>query len=245
MNREEFMRQLDLLLKDISDEEKQEALEFYNNYFEDAGEENEARIIQELGSPGKVAAIIKADLQSGSDDFVEYTEQGYRDSRMQEDRVPQVYGSEDRREKRKRERDRSERGYQAPPKKNNTGNMILIIAVIVLSCWLWGPLLLGIGGTLFGLLVALAAVVLCMGIGGLAGIICGVVFAVSGVIKCFGNPGLGLLEIAAGFGCLVVGILMILLFLWVAIKLFPWIIRKIAGLCQKLLNRSRKRGVEA
>ena len=60
MNREEFMRQLERLLQDISESERREALEYYNSYFDDAGEENESRVIQELGSPGKVAAIIKA-----------------------------------------------------------------------------------------------------------------------------------------------------------------------------------------
>ena len=62
MSREEFMRQLEALLTDISEEEKREALSYYRSYFEDAGEENEERILKELESPLKVAATIKADL---------------------------------------------------------------------------------------------------------------------------------------------------------------------------------------
>ena len=62
MSREEFMRQLEALLTDISEEEKREALSYYRSYFEDAGEENEERILKELESPQKVAATIKADL---------------------------------------------------------------------------------------------------------------------------------------------------------------------------------------
>ena len=38
MNRIEFMKQLEKLLGDISESERQEALDFYNNYFDDAGE---------------------------------------------------------------------------------------------------------------------------------------------------------------------------------------------------------------
>ena len=62
MSREEFMRQLEKLLMDVSEEEKREALSYYRSYFEDAGEENEERILKELESPEKVAATIKADL---------------------------------------------------------------------------------------------------------------------------------------------------------------------------------------
>ena len=63
MNRVQFMEQLKKLLSDISEEERQEALEYYESYFDDAGEDQEAEVIRELGSPGKVAAIIKEDLR--------------------------------------------------------------------------------------------------------------------------------------------------------------------------------------
>lgn len=62
MNREEFMRRLGQLLSDISEEERQDALDFYRSYFEDAGEGNEASILRELGSPEKVAEDIKRNL---------------------------------------------------------------------------------------------------------------------------------------------------------------------------------------
>lgn len=66
MNRVQFMGELKNLLSDISETERREALEYYESYFDDAGVENEASVIRELGSPGKVAAIIKADLNSGT-----------------------------------------------------------------------------------------------------------------------------------------------------------------------------------
>ena len=56
MNRAQFMEQLKKLLSDISEEERQEALDYYESYFDDAGEDQEANVIRELGSPGKVAA---------------------------------------------------------------------------------------------------------------------------------------------------------------------------------------------
>ena len=69
MNRMQFMRELSRLLSDISEAEREEALEYYENYFEDAGAEREAEVIRELGSPGKVAAIIKADLNADAGNY--------------------------------------------------------------------------------------------------------------------------------------------------------------------------------
>lgn len=90
MNREEFMRQLEQMLGGISESERSEALSFYQDYFDDAGPENEGAVIRELGSPGKVAAIIKADLNSSSRDYGQFTEHGFVDDRIKEgENMPQ------------------------------------------------------------------------------------------------------------------------------------------------------------
>lgn len=61
MNRKEFMEQLENHLSRVTEQERTDALRFYEEYFDEAGPENEARVIEELGSPAKVAAQIKAD----------------------------------------------------------------------------------------------------------------------------------------------------------------------------------------
>ena len=53
MNRTEFMRQLESLLQNISATEREEALQYYNEYFNDAGPENEQNVIEALGNPAK------------------------------------------------------------------------------------------------------------------------------------------------------------------------------------------------
>ena len=55
MNREQFIAQLARLLQDLPPAERQEAIRYYQEYFDDAGEENEDAVIQELGSPGKAS----------------------------------------------------------------------------------------------------------------------------------------------------------------------------------------------
>lgn len=97
MDRAQFMQELEKLLADISETERQDALDFYNSYFDDAGAENEASVLRELGSPKKVAAIIKADLKgsAGGCEYGEYTEHGYEDARTKErGQMPERYGEE-------------------------------------------------------------------------------------------------------------------------------------------------------
>ena len=45
MDRARFMQELEKLLADISETERQDALDFYNSYFDDAGAENEQQVI--------------------------------------------------------------------------------------------------------------------------------------------------------------------------------------------------------
>lgn len=62
MNRVEYMTRLASMLQDIPVEERQEAMKYYNDYFDEAGEENEEKVAAELDSPEKVAAAIKAEI---------------------------------------------------------------------------------------------------------------------------------------------------------------------------------------
>lgn len=61
MNRVEFLTELERLLADMPDDERQAAVQYYADYFADAGQEKEADVIRELGSPEKVAESIRAD----------------------------------------------------------------------------------------------------------------------------------------------------------------------------------------
>ncbi|QNM05211.1 DUF1700 domain-containing protein [Qiania dongpingensis] len=82
MNRAEYMKELAYLLQDVPDEEKEEALQYYEDYFDDAGVENEAQVISELGRPEKIAAIIREGARNGYENQdAEYTEAGYRNER--------------------------------------------------------------------------------------------------------------------------------------------------------------------
>ena len=51
MNRTEFMERLERLLWNISDSEREEALQYYNDYFDDAGEEMRQRSSKNWEAP--------------------------------------------------------------------------------------------------------------------------------------------------------------------------------------------------
>ena len=131
MDRAQFMKQLERLLSDISEAEKQEALAYYNSYFDEAGPENEASVIRELGSPGKVAAIIKADLDESNEEYAQYTENGYED--LRENKASYMPEIRQRDGKHAGKTDRIHRGYRPKEKGSNSRFILILIALVFLS----------------------------------------------------------------------------------------------------------------
>ena len=77
MDRAEFMSRLTASLSDVLPMEREEAIQYYNDYFDDAGEENEQGVLAALGSPEELAKSIKAGLLDGGSTG-EFTESGFR-----------------------------------------------------------------------------------------------------------------------------------------------------------------------
>lgn len=70
------MGRLTELLSDVSPMERDEAIQYYNDYFDDAGAENESGVIASLGTPEELARTIKAGLSDGGNGG-EFTESGF------------------------------------------------------------------------------------------------------------------------------------------------------------------------
>lgn len=230
MERAQFMEQLKRLLSDISESERAEALDYYESYFDDAGPENEEQVIRELGSPGKVAAIIKADLRESNDHYAEYTEHGYEDSREAQDtQMPEK---------------RTQRGYHAG-KKKNSGMIILILILLVFAF----PFIKGAVGGVAGLVLAIAMIpfliVFGLGAAALALIIGAIACVASGIALCVTSIPLGILTIGVGLLLMALGLVFLTLLIGVAGKILPKLLRKFTDFCQNLLHRERKGGERA
>lgn len=61
MNRSEFMRQLTSGINTLPEEEFNNAINYYNEYFDEAGKKKEKKVIEELGNPSHIAEQIMAD----------------------------------------------------------------------------------------------------------------------------------------------------------------------------------------
>ena len=89
MRAEEFLKELDYLLQDIPEEEKRDAISYYEDYLQEAGEKQE-EAIREFGSPERVAAMIRADLAGSLEEGGSFTDSGYRDDRFRDPRYQVV-----------------------------------------------------------------------------------------------------------------------------------------------------------
>ena len=228
MTRTEFMKQLQDLLSDISENEREEALQYYNDYFDDAGPEEEARILTELGSPEQVARKIKAGL---SDDASEFSEQGYRDTRFDgNEAAPAASASTDP-------------GSAEKNGLKKERNLWKLLALVLL-CIVLGPFVIPVGfgvlAVLFCLLLAVILTVAGVLVSGIVIFIAGIFVIGVGLIQLVTAPVLGIAT--AGVGCLLtaLGILLSLALLWIALKVIPvWV----KGLVSLVKLPFRKAGV--
>ena len=212
MNRQEFMRRLEQLLEGIPEEEKREAIAYYTSYFEDAGEENEEKIIRELESPEKVAATIRADFPgcNNSETASSGNQQNYNGA--SQSMGQQNYNGTIQRE-------------------DNTTRNILLIILLVITSPIWGGILVAIGGTLAGIIGGLFGIAVGCVIGGIA------VAGVAITILVTGTISLGLISMAAGLLMLAIGLCAAGLLVLVCGKFLPWLAKGIANLWQSLFKK--------
>ncbi len=235
MDREGFLAGLARLLEDIPENERREALEYYENYFDDAGPENEARVIQELGgTPEQAAASIRVGYNAGkasaSKDYGEYTEYGYRDTRIpRSEQMPRPVSL-----RKKKERDSADRTDHSKITK-----IVLIVLILIATSGIWLGIFSGLIGMIFGLLGGILGLIFGIAAAVLALLAGGVALSVSGIVRCLTDPALGLLMSGLGMLSLALGILSLILCVWLASKALPWasrwsydILRKFCDWCR-------------
>ena len=82
MNREQFIERLAFLLSGIPEEERDGVLDYYNDYFDEAGMDDEEDVARRLGTPETVASVILASMKEGHEENGEFTENGFEDQRF-------------------------------------------------------------------------------------------------------------------------------------------------------------------
>jgi uncharacterized membrane protein len=211
MNKEIFLERLAELLRDIPEEEREEALEFYRNYFEEAGEEREADVLRELGSPERAAGQIKDGLAGKEPE--EYGDAGWKNWNGSMNTYPGKKGSK------------------------KTGKILLLICLIILALPVGIPVFLLIsmlGVAVLGLVLSAGVTVFALTF---AGLLTGGICMAAGVMNLGSAPSGGILLCGIGFLSLAVGILLLMLSVWVVGKIFPWIFEKIRGLWNRVFRK--------
>lgn len=252
MNRTEFMSELEYLLQDIPEEEKAEALAYYRDYLEDAGDENEEQVIREFGSPERVAAIIRSDLSGSLEDGGEFTEAGYQDERfrdpnyqmVQHRHLPDVSGTEEGGSGNRENRNQSGKNKKHNPSNDSFVMRLLKVGLLLVVIALLSPVLLGLGGGVLGiaagLLALIVSAILLVGLLTIAACIGAVAFLVLGAGLVVTQPWSGILML--GVGVLVLGLAFIGIALSILIygKFIPFCIRGLVDAVSSLFHRERR-----
>jgi len=229
MNRTEFMRQLEMLLQTIPEMERREALQYYNDYFDDAGEENEREVLDALGNPAKVAENIKRDLY-GADavptSSIKHPPVKYQDNNNQEQS----------KSKGKPEGNFFERMGTRFDNLPTWGQVLIVIALILFS-----PVLLGIVSAIIGAIVSLVAgwfsMILGFAITALVLVVLLFILVGTGIVLIAQAP-MGALAVAGvGLLCGGIGILFLMLTVAMAGIATPAIFRGIAKLWRKFFGK--------
>lgn len=201
MSRNEFLEELGRLLYELPIEEREEAIRYYDSYFEEAGADQEQVVLDELGSAERIAKQILRDYRMENGGGI-YTEHGYSETESKT-QIPKPYVPEENRG----ESTGTGSGVTITKKGLSGGTLVALILLAVLTFPIWISVFATLFGLLMGLFGACIGITFGFGIGGIACIIGAVVAFAFGIFKTFTIPvvGAGLVAMALilfGVGCL-------------------------------------------
>lgn len=247
MKREEFMKELEYLLQDIPEEEKADALDYYRDYLEEAGEDAE-EAIREFGSPERIAAIIRSDIAGHLEEGGGFTERGYEDERFRDPnyQIAKRYDLPEQNEQSRYAKKDGRAAYHRDEerKKNSQSNTtVKVILWVVLLC-VTSPIWLGVGGGLLGVMTGLAAaliaVLAALGVMTLAFFFAGIIAIVAGVVHIAVNPIGAALAVGIGLLMLGLGCLSMLIGVQFYGRFIPWVFKGIVNAVSGLVHRKER-----
>ncbi len=230
MSKKEFLEKLRVLLEELPTEEREEAIRYYESYFEEAGEDNEQIVLDELGSAERIASQILQDYHGEKNEGI-YTEKGYQEGGKETQTPVQYSGSRQE----QKENGTSGSGVYVTNKGLSGSTLVIAIIVAVLTFPIWISILATAFGLLMGLFGASVGIVVGFGAGGVGCIIGGAVAFAFGIVKTFTVPivGAGLIALGLlvfGLGCLMIAAV------GGIIRLIIWLVNAIIKLVGRLFH---------
>lgn len=235
MNRMEFMAELERLLADMPEEERQAAVQYYADYFADAGEANEADVIRELGSPAKVAESIKTDYYGTEFNESDYEHKDYMEKYGQRSSDGSAGSQAGSRAGSAQNGSGNGSGSATGGTKTSrpwTSNTLKLILVIAIAIVLW-PVTLGIALTVFGIVVAVVCFFAVLVIAAVSIMIAGGVTVVVGLVAAIAVPPAALVTAGIGILLFVLGLVATVGSVKLCIIVYPAMLRGFVNLCRR------------
>lgn len=222
MNAYEYLQALRAALAVLPDDEIDSAMRYYEDYFLDAGDENAAQVIEQLGPPEQVAEAILRDYTGVA---------RRRPERFDEEKAQTVNGVP--------------LGQDGKPLTRKKGINPWMLACIVLLALIFGPVAVAVIGAIIvavvGLVIGIAACVVAVPAATLIGGGALVLFS----FLLWATPASALATLGAGLTVGAVGLLLVLLVIKLCILFVPPIIRGLVALIRWPIEKIRnclKRG---
>lgn len=223
MNAYEYLQALRAALAVLPDDEIDSAMRYYEDYFLDAGDENAAQVIEQLGPPEQVAEAILRDYTGVA---------RRRPERFDEEKAQTVDGVP--------------LGRDGKPLTRKKGINPWMLACIVLLALIFGPVAVAVIGAIIvavvGLVIGIAACVVAVPAATLIGGGALVLFS----FLLWATPASALATLGAGLVVGAIGLLLVLLVIKLCILFVPPIIRGLVALIrwpiEKIRDCLRKRG---
>lgn len=235
MNRMEFMAELERLLADMPEEERQAAVQYYADYFADAGEANEAEVIRELGSPEKVAESIKADYYGTEFNESDYEHKDYMEKYGQRSSDGSAGGQADSKAGAGQNGSENGTGSAAGATETSrpwTSNLLKLILILAIAIVLW-PVTLGIALTVFGIVVAAVCFFAVLVIAAVSILIAGGVTVIVGGVAAIALPPVALVTVGIGILMFVLGLIATVGAVKLCIIVYPAMLRGFVNLCRR------------
>ena len=250
MNRMEFLAELERLLSGIPEEERQAAVQYYADYLADAGVENEAEALRELGSPEKVAETIKADYYGTEFDETKFDRKNYMEKygqRSGEHGQKNAAGSggaqagwDSRHGGTQGDAPGADAGAgdghgnnkAKEPWTNNGLKLLLIVLIVIVA----GPAAVGIAGGILGIIIGIIGFFVGLVVAAVAITVCGIIMTIAG-LGLIVIPPAGMVVTGIGLLLFVLGLTATAGTVKLCMIVFPAMIRGFVDLCRRPFHR--------
>lgn len=211
MIRSEFMKKLEQFLAELSPQERQEAIDYYNSYMDDAGIGINDTVPESIGTPEEVAKELKRSILNPDTDFI-------ADEKININ-VPDkknMYSNFNNK------------------KQSMSGNEIALIVIIAI---LTSPIWITIVMAAFSVVVGVVAVAFGLGVAFISLIIAGVALVIAGFAVLLTETATAVGLIGAGFIVMSIGIVLSICVVNCIAVFIPWVIKSISKLAKKIMKK--------